>query len=282
MTKKEVQARVLQRGKPLAMSKFSWDEKTNTFSSEEYSLVLDFRGISHCTFKTGSDCTFKTGSNCTFKTDSNCTFTCYSNAFIVNKEKNNVLVLRESGTQEIIDLNNIEKGKFYKFEIGKKAVAKEIKETKFVDNGIYVLLTEPKQVREFITYKAQRLNDYFADAEKSTTVVEKQHNEKTYYAHGTDLKNAIESVNFKIASENFDSEKTAKDIQENGNTINWLDYRLITGSCESMTKEWLVEHGYDTDTRLSIHEFYKKYKDKNVYAFERFAEFYEEFFKGEV
>ena len=33
MNKKEVQKRVLQEGKPLALSKFKWDEKTKTFSS---------------------------------------------------------------------------------------------------------------------------------------------------------------------------------------------------------------------------------------------------------
>ena len=74
MDKKEVQARVLKNGKPLDLDLFSWDEKTNTFSSDEYSLVLDFSDILDCTFKTGSGCTFKTGSGCTFDTSWSCTF----------------------------------------------------------------------------------------------------------------------------------------------------------------------------------------------------------------
>lgn len=72
MIKKEVQQRVLQNGKPLDFDKFSWDENTNTFSTTESNLVIDFFGILHCTFKTGSHCTFKTGSCCTFKTGSHC------------------------------------------------------------------------------------------------------------------------------------------------------------------------------------------------------------------
>jgi hypothetical protein len=64
MTKQEVQQRVLQNGKPLDLEKFEWDEKTNVFSSEENGLVLDFKGIDDCTFKTWFDCTFKTGSGC--------------------------------------------------------------------------------------------------------------------------------------------------------------------------------------------------------------------------
>ena len=74
MTKKEVQQRVLQNGKPLKLDKFSWDEKTNTFSSDEDDLVIDFNDIDYCTFKTGSYCIFDTGSDCTFKTGSYCTF----------------------------------------------------------------------------------------------------------------------------------------------------------------------------------------------------------------
>ena len=95
MNKKEVQKRVSKDGKPLALSKFEWDEKTNTFSSMEDGLVLDFREMHNCTFTTGPnctfttgyyctfdtgfDCTFKTGSNCTFKTGPNCTFDTGSN-----------------------------------------------------------------------------------------------------------------------------------------------------------------------------------------------------------
>ena len=74
MNKKEVQQRVLQNGKPLDLNKFEWDEKTNTFSSNEKYLVLDFKGIDNCTFKTGSSCTFDTGSYCTFDTGYSCTF----------------------------------------------------------------------------------------------------------------------------------------------------------------------------------------------------------------
>ena len=74
MNKKEIQQRVLQNGKPLDLNKFEWDEKTNTFSSSEDNLVLDFRWIDGCTFNTGYNCTFDTGSNCTFDTGSDCTF----------------------------------------------------------------------------------------------------------------------------------------------------------------------------------------------------------------
>jgi len=57
MKKEEIQQRVLQNGKPLDLNKFEWDEKTNTFSSSEDDLVLDFKEINFCTFNTGYSCT---------------------------------------------------------------------------------------------------------------------------------------------------------------------------------------------------------------------------------
>jgi hypothetical protein len=56
MKKQEVQQRVLQDGKPLDLDKFNWNEGMKTFSSNEYGLVLDFKGIVGCTFNTGEEC----------------------------------------------------------------------------------------------------------------------------------------------------------------------------------------------------------------------------------
>jgi len=74
LTKEQVQKKVLKNGEPLGIDLFEWDKKTNTFSSEENYLVLDFNFVNDCTFKTGSGCTFKTGSDCTFDTGFGCTF----------------------------------------------------------------------------------------------------------------------------------------------------------------------------------------------------------------
>ena len=74
MTKKEVQQRVLQNGKPLSLDKFEWDEKTKTFSSNENDLVLDFADRDGCTFKTGWNCKFDTGRYCNFNTGDGCKF----------------------------------------------------------------------------------------------------------------------------------------------------------------------------------------------------------------
>ena len=108
-------------GIPLDKNLYTIDEKTKTFSSNEWDLVLDFinetgwtfKTDSDCTFKTGNDCTFntgsyctfKTGSDCTFKTGSNCTFDTGSYCVVVRRDIYEVIELKE-GIK--IKLNNYE------------------------------------------------------------------------------------------------------------------------------------------------------------------------------
>jgi hypothetical protein len=89
MNKKEVQSRVLRNGKPLALSKFTWCEKTSTFSSDEDCLVIDFSYLkvtvttgSNSTVKTGWDGTVTTGSYSTVTTSGHSTVTTGSNSTI--------------------------------------------------------------------------------------------------------------------------------------------------------------------------------------------------------
>lgn len=117
MTKIEVQQRVLQFGKPLDLELFSWDEKTLVFSTNQTNLVIDFSGISGCTFKTGSGCTFKTGLHCTFDTGSHCTFNTGSGCVCVRRD---VFEFFEIPNDKIIKLNN--------FEILGYTVVDEVKE----------------------------------------------------------------------------------------------------------------------------------------------------------
>ena len=65
---------VTQFGRELSKNKYTWNEETRTFSTNENNLVLDFFGIEEVNFNTGHDCTFITSHNCTFKTGSGCTF----------------------------------------------------------------------------------------------------------------------------------------------------------------------------------------------------------------
>lgn len=76
MNKKQVQQRVLKDGKPLALKEFTWDERTNTFSSYLDGLVIDFSDVTMASIKCAWDCTIKCGSYCTIACGSYCIVTC--------------------------------------------------------------------------------------------------------------------------------------------------------------------------------------------------------------
>ena len=101
MTKQEVSQMVLQDGKPLSMDKFSWDKKARVFSTTESWLVVDFRSIDNCTFRTGHYCTFVTGHYCTFDTVGCCTFNTGNSCTF--KTGSNCVVIRR-GVHEVIEL----------------------------------------------------------------------------------------------------------------------------------------------------------------------------------
>ncbi len=113
---------VTQNDKPLAKSKYKWDEKTRTFSTDENYLVIDFgceveitfnTGF-HCTFKTGSECTFNTGSDCTFKTGPSCTFKTGDSCFTTRFDVKGVTEIPEDKTiklngNEVVGYTIVEK-----------------------------------------------------------------------------------------------------------------------------------------------------------------------------
>ena len=67
-TKKDIQKRVSQNGKPLPLRNFSWDENTSTFASNEDNLVIDFSDIDYSTVNTGDYSTVTTGDDSTVTT----------------------------------------------------------------------------------------------------------------------------------------------------------------------------------------------------------------------
>lgn len=73
MTKEEVQQRVSRAdGSVIDLDDFMWDESTQTFSSDECGLVLDFEDIHNCKFIIRSDCKLRAGSNCLIDSLYNC------------------------------------------------------------------------------------------------------------------------------------------------------------------------------------------------------------------
>ena len=83
-------------------SLYNWDSSTKCFSTIEDNLVLDFKDMKYCTFKTGSGCTFMTGPDCTFKTGSECV--------VIRRDVYEIIVLKEA---EAIKLNTYGSSSYY-------------------------------------------------------------------------------------------------------------------------------------------------------------------------
>lgn len=204
MNKKEVSQRVLQNGKPLDESKFTWDEVTKTFSSNEDGLVIDFRGIGNCTFDTGSYCTFKTGYNCV----------------IVRRDMFEVVILKDGGKIQTCPYQI----KGHLTWDGEKWL-KDGVEHIIIDGVLSRVISHKGNVYKVINHN---------ESEESYIVTN-----GVEFAHGKTIQEAKESLIFKISDRNTDAYKslTLDSIVtiEEGIKL----YRKITGACESQTKEFV-------------------------------------------
>ena len=72
-----------------------------------------------------------------------------------------------------------------------------------------------------------------------------------YSAHGKTIKEAIDDCLFKELNESKDKSEIIAEIKAKG-TMNWIDYRLLTGSCRKMTLEFLKEKGISEDAEVNI------------------------------
>ena len=291
MTKIEVQKRVLHNGEMISLDNFSWDEKTNTFSSELDSLIICFNLISDCTFKTGSDCTFDTGSNCTFDTGSNCTFDTGSNCTFKTgynctfktgynctfktgynctfKTGYNCVIVRRDVFEVVISQNDSikllpyeqkgyiikkENETFYHFP-------NELDRIEIIDNIVYKVIQEKGNVLKVINNGETTESYIVSDGEN--------------FAHGKTIKEAKESLIYKISNRDTSeySKLTIDSMIDFENAVKM--YRKITGSCESQTKEFAEKNKFEGNK--SIKEIIKitkgqfnndlliKFFDKNEY-----------------
>lgn len=299
MNKKEIQKRILDKNnKPLSLDKFLWYEKNNLIITHESELVFNFKDINginymcggFCTFNTGKFCTFNTGHYCTFKTGSDCTFKTYRGCifdvndscsfnvdricYFINKNNDDsIIIIRDLDNTKVYNSNDLPKNKFLMLTT-ENIIEKDIKDVNFIDDNIYVLLTQKHKINDFYTYKAIHIFDYFNDNTKTYTIAEKTINNKIYYSHGINLKNAMEDLYFKIARKNSSLKDIAINIKNNNSVITWYDYRLITRSCKLGTLNWLKDNNLTKEDTFNIHNFVEKYKNDNFYGLDKFLEFY--------
>ncbi len=67
-----------------------------------------------------------------------------------------------------------------------------------------------------------------------------------YSAHGETIEKALRDLRFKQMEHDFDQDELVAEIRERG-TVHINDFRLITGACESGTREGMAAAGLDRD-----------------------------------
>ena len=313
MIKEEVQQRVLQNGKPLDLDKFTWNEETRTFTTQENNLVLDFRVINNinfitgancvfytgwvCTFNTGANCTFKTGSYCTFNTFVNCTFDTGSYCIFITgsdctfnirdncviRARGKAFVTRFTNNTVFIITNLDDINKIYESnDLPKENLLlltfnniqkKPLKEVEIIDNFVEVILNK-KNKGNIIIRKTIEINDYFNHENFTRYVVSKGE----FNAHGETIKKAMKDLEFKILSSKGVEENVKRVLKDNKVTFD--DYRLITGSCELGTKDWFDKNNFPYDMEVTVEKAIELVTKTNAYANDIFVEAIEKY-KGE-
>jgi hypothetical protein len=232
MKREEVQKRVLQNGEMLSLDKFNWDEKSKVYITTEKNLVLDFTDLngitfktgSDCTFKTGSDCTFKTGSYCTFKTGYDCTFDTGSDCVVVRRDIFEVILLKENiktvlCPYEIKGYLEEHNSKWYlngNIEDGEYII---------VDNILSKVIKRKGNILKVINH---------FDTEESYIV-----EQNGYYSHGRTLKEARESLIYKLSTRDLTEFKslTLDSILTKEESIRM--YMSVTGACAFGTRQFI-------------------------------------------
>jgi len=235
---------VTKNGKPLDESLYMWNEETKTFASREDALVLDFSSINYCTFDTGhyctfdtghyctfdtgSNCTFKTGYNCTFDTGYNCTFDTGKNSVIVRRE---VFEVIQPKAGEVIKLCPCGISGYISKKEGENAFYMDINGERvehIIADGILSKVVKKRgNVYHVINHGEEQVSYLIQDGE--------------IYSHGATLKEAKESLKYKIS----DRDTTPYEGLTLESTIDLTTaikmYRTITGACEAGCKYFVEQ-----------------------------------------
>ena len=235
--------------------------KTGSYCTFKTGFNCTFKTGSDCTFKTGFNCTFDTGSYCTFKTGSDCTFKTGSDCTF-KTGFNCVLVRRD--IFEFYDISN------------KQIQTCPIEIKGYIENGFYYVNDEKQYkaiivdniLSEVINHRGNvyKVKNYGED--KISYIVQ----DGDIYSHGATIKEARESLIYKISNRDtsiyndvkLDDEFELKDIIKM--------YRVITGACEAGTR-YFVENN-KLPNKLTVKQTIDL--TKGQYGNEKFKKFFEE------
>jgi hypothetical protein len=111
-------------------------------------------------------------------------------------------------------------------------------------DGYTMLIRSERKLGEATIYSAS----YFAGGEIADFKPCYIAAQGEYFAHGETVEQAMRDVRFKMMEHDFDEAELVEEIKARG-TVHINDFRLITGACESGTRQGMADAGlpYDAD-----------------------------------
>ena len=208
-----------------------------------------FNTSSCCTFNADRNCTFDTGSDCTFKTGCECTFNTGNKSAVIRKDIFEVIILEKNINYQLAPYRQkgyLKDGVYS--ETGKKSI--------IADGILSEIISKKGNI-----YKVKNYNE-----NKITYLIK----EDNIFCHGETLKQAKDSLIYKISNRDTTIYKDWKltDKKELKEIIK--AYRVITGACESGTKYFCENNKLPKE--LTIEEAIEL--TKNEYNSEKFKEFF--------
>ena len=295
-TKKEIQQRVLKNGKPLSLNKFCWDGNSKTFSSNEDGLVVDFANMDYATIKCGHSPTINCGNFATIDCWDSATINCWDSATINCRDyatidcgysatiKCGYSATIKCGNSATINCGNsatINCGgskcviiRRDNFEVIKPLSGDVIQTCPYqiqgyIKNGL--LNGEPHVIADGILSKVvnHKGNVYkvINHGDKKQTYLIKDGDN---YAHGNTLKEAKESLIYKVSDRDTSKYNNLKldSILTREEAIKC--YMTITGACSSGTK-YFVDSQENVKEEYSVQEIINLTKGQyNQHTFEQF------------
>ena len=260
LTKKEIQQRVLQNGKPLDLDKFEWDKETRTFSTNQHNLVLDFSNLDCITFKTGDYCTFTTSYNCIFTTGRSCVFTtAWDCVFTTGRScvfNTGWDCVFKTGDDCVIVNRNV-----YEVIIGNKddiiqiprfGIKGHIKNSIYSETGKKSIIAD-EILSEIISKKGNVYKVINHGKSEPSYLIQIEKNNKKIYSHGKTLKEAKKSLIYKLADRDTSKYKNLEldSILSKDEAIQC--YMTITGACSAGTK-YFIDNLDEVKKEYSIKE----------------------------
>lgn len=258
MNKKEIQQRVLQNGKPLALNKFTWNEATKTFSSNENGLVIDFSDIDSATIDCRHSATIKCWDDATINCGYSATIDCWDDATINCGDH---ATIKCRGDQSAIINRNI-------FEVIQPKNGDTIQICPrdipgHLNNGIYSRTGKQSIIADYILSEivSQKGNVYkvinYGESEQSYLVKEDDR-----YAHGKTLKEARDSLVYKLADRDKSKYEhlTLDSILTKEEAITC--YMAITGACASGTRYFVEQNQDKIKSKYTVAEIIELTKEQ--------------------